>query len=145
MIPVVINYWAVVVCAIANMALGFAWFGPLFGKPWVAMMGWSQEEMQKGQEKMKKEGWKTYSLAFIGALVMACVLAHALIFAGLYFESDGIGAGLQAGFWMWLGFIAPVLLGSVLWEGKSWKWWVLMNGYYLVALLMMGSILALWV
>lgn len=144
MTPVVVNCWAILVCAIANIALGFAWYGPLFGKQWVALMGWTKEDMQKGQAKMQKDGWKTYLLAFIGSLVMAFVLAHSLIFASTYLGISGISAGLQAGFWSWLGFIAPITLGSVLWEGKSWKLWFLLNSYYLISLLISGSILAMW-
>ena len=45
---------------------------------------------------------------------------------------------------MWLGFIAPVTLGSVLWEMKSWKLWILNNAYYLVVLVVMGLIFTLW-
>lgn len=141
---VVVNYLAVVVAAIANMALGFVWFGPLFGKQWVAMMGWTPQQIEEGKEKMKKEGWKTYGLAFIGSLVMAYVLSHTITFASWYMEVEGIQAGLTSGFWNWLGFIAPVTLGAVLWEGKSWKLWLLMNSYYLLALLIMGSILVSW-
>ena len=32
--PVEINYLAVLVAAIASMALGFLWYGPLFGNQW---------------------------------------------------------------------------------------------------------------
>ena len=131
--------------AIANMALGFAWYGPVFGKQWVTMMGWSKEEMEKGKEKMQKEGWKTYLLAFISSLLMAYVLHHSIVFASSYFLIYGLNAGLMSGFWSWLGFIVPVTLSTVLWEGRSWKLWALNSGYYLVALLIMGMILALWV
>lgn len=141
---VVVNYGAVLVAAIANMVLGFLWYGPLFGKKWVALMGWTQEQMEAGKAKMQKEGWKTYGLAFIGSLLMSYVLAHFLVFASAYFGSSGISSGMMAGFWSWLGFVAPVTLGSVLWEGQSWKLWLLLNGYYLAALLIMGSILSLW-
>lgn len=50
----------------------------------------------------------------------------------------------MVGFWNWLGFVAPVTLGGVLWEGKPWKLWGLNNGYQLLSLLVMGVILALW-
>ena len=75
MVQVTINVWAVIVCAIANMALGFMWYGPLFGKQWVAMMGWTPEQMKMGQEKMQKDGWKTYLMAFVGSVIMAWILA----------------------------------------------------------------------
>lgn len=88
---------------------------------------------------------KLYALAFVGALVMSYVLAHSLVFASNYTGTYGISAGLMVGFWSWLGFIAPVTLGSVLWENKSWKLWAFNNAYQLVNLFIIGVILALWV
>lgn len=139
-----VNYLAVIVAAIAQMALGFVWFGPLFGKQWTALMGWSEAEMAAGKEKMKSEGWKTYGLQAIGSLVMAYVLAHVLVFASTYMQVSGFQAGLSSAFWMWLGFIAPVGLGVVLWDGKPWKLFFLQSGYYLVGLLVMGAIIGAW-
>ena len=136
-----INYVAVLVSAIASMALGFVWYGPLFGKQWMALSGMTQEKIQA--VKAKGMG-STYAIAFVGALVMSYVLAHALVFASAYMKAEGIQAGLAVGFWNWLGFIAPVTLGMVLWDGKPWKLWALINGYNLVSLLVMGIILAVW-
>lgn len=135
-----INYLAVLVAAVASMVLGGLWYGPLFGKMWMAQMGWAPERAQE----MKKGAGKGYAVQFIGSLVMSFVLAHALVFASSYLAVSGVSAGLTAGFWNWLGFIAPVTLGSVLWERKSMKLWLLNNSYYLVSLLMMGVILAVW-
>ena len=139
-----INYLAVLVAAISNMVLGFLWYGPLFGKQWTALMGWSEVEMAAGREKMKKEGWKTYSIQALAALVMAYVVAHYFVFASTYTNTFGIPGGLMVGFWSWLGFVAPVSLGVVLWDGKPWKLFFLQSGYYLVSLLIMGVIIALW-
>ncbi|MFZ2555569.1 MAG: DUF1761 domain-containing protein [Minisyncoccia bacterium] len=138
-----INYIAVIVAAIAQMALGFIWYGPLFGKQWTTLMGWSEAELKAGQEKMQKEGWKTYGLQLIGAVVMAYVLAH-VSYLALIYASSPFHAGISSAFWMWLGFIAPVMLGSVLWDGKSWKLFFLQSGYYLVGLLIMGAIIGSW-
>src|SRR3989344_4053159 len=135
MFSIYVNYIAIVVVAIANMFLGFLWFGPLFGKTWTRLMGWSQTQIEEGKAKMKKDGWKTYLLAFLGSLVMALVLGYFLVFTSYYLDITGISAGMQTGFFAWLGFVAPVTLGAVLWEGRPWKLWFLMNGYYLVALL----------
>lgn len=149
--PVPINYIAVFGAAVASMALGALWYGPLFGKPWVALMGWTPEEI----ETAKARGKRSYVLAALGSLIMAYVLAHSLVFASSYLMLDtsyvngsrtsaAINAGLMVGFWNWLGFIAPVTLGTVLWEGKSRKLWLLNNAYHLLSLLVMGVILALW-
>ncbi len=141
MVEVPINYLAVLVSTVAAMVVGFLWYGPLFGKPWMELSVFTQEKMEAA--KAKGMG-KSYFLMIIGALVMSYVLAHALIFASAYLHVEGIVAGLTAGFWNWLGFIAPVTLGTVIWEGKPWKLWFINAGYYLVALLVMGVILAVW-
>ena len=140
MVP--INYLAVLVSAVVSMVLGSLWYGPLFGKKWIAMMGWTEEQIKAGQAKGMG---KQYSIMFVGSLLMAYILAHAIVFAGSYLNTSGVPAGLMAGFWNWLGFIAPVTVGSVLWEGKSWKLWCLNNGYNLVCLLVMGIILSCWI
>lgn len=136
-----INYGAVLVAGIVAMVLGWLWYGPLFGKAWITMMGWTSESM----EAAKKNGMALqYSLMFVGSLVMAFVLDHSLIFAVGYLHMGGIAGALMGAFWNWLGFIAPVLLGSVLWEGKSWKLWWLNAGYYLVSLALMSIVLIMW-
>ncbi len=136
-----INYVAVGGAAFASMVIGFLWYGPIFGKKWMALSGITKEQIVAS----KKKGMaKQYALMFVGSLIMAYVLAHAFVFASTYMKVSGVMAGLSVGFWNWLGFIAPVTLGIVLWEGKPWKLWCLNNSYYLVSLLVMGSILALW-
>ena len=107
-------------------------------------MGWGEMTPEKMKE-MQKKARPAYAANFVGALIMAFVLSHALVFASSYLHESGISAGLQTGFWNWLGFIAPVTLGSVLWDGKPMKLWMINAGYYLVGLLIMGVILALWV
>lgn len=140
MVP--INYLAVLASALLSMVVGSIWFGPLFGKPWMKLMGFGKE----GMKNMKpNDMMKLYGIQLIGSLFMAFVLAHSLIFAKTYLGETGVSAGLQTGFWNWAGFVAPVTLGSVLWEGKSWKLWLLNNGYYLFLLLCMGVLLSLWV
>ncbi len=144
MVP--INYLGVIICVVAAMVLGWLWFGALFGKQWMAMMGWTPEKMDamKKDPNMKGMMMKSYALMTLGSLVMAFVLAHSIVFAGSYMHVSGISAGLQGGFWSWAGFVAPVTLGAVLWEQKPWKWWLLLNSYYLVNLHMMGIILGMW-
>lgn len=138
-----VNYLAILVAAVSNMALGFLWYGPLFGKAWSQLMGWGEMTPEKMAE-MQKKARPAYAASFVGALVMAYVLSHVLVFATTYMQVSGWMAGLSSGFWMWLGFVAPVTVGSVLWDGKPWKLWFINAGYYLVALLVMGAIIAAW-
>lgn len=137
--PVDINYLAVLVSAVASMVLGFLWYGPLFGKPWMKLMGWNPKKLSS--MKMKTNMSMSYGITFIGSLVMAFVLSHIVDYTQAATYLDGIMAGV----WVWLGFVATVTLGKVLWEGKSWNLYFLENGYQLVNLIVMGVILTLWV
>lgn len=136
-----VNYLAILLCTVLSMVLGSLWYGPIFGKPWMKLMGMKKESMKgiTGSEMAKLYGIQT-----IGSIIMAFVMAHSLVFASVYQNISGVSAGLQAGFWNWLGFVAPVTLTTVLWEGKSWKLWILNNGYFLVLLSMFGVILSVW-
>ncbi len=141
---VAVNYLGILACGIANMIIGFLWYGPLFGKPWADMMGFkfdSPEAMKEAQKKMMPG----YIASFLGALILAYTLSHSLTFASAYLNVAGAWAGLTAGFWNWFGFIVPVTVGIVFWEGKPWKLWFINAGYWLASLLVMGLILALWV
>lgn len=141
MVP--INYLAVLAAGIVSVILGFLWYGPLFGKPWMKLMGldkFSPEEMEKGKKMMPMNTF----IQFVASLVMIWILAHALIFADAYLGMSGWTAGVFVGFMNWLGFVASVTIGMVLWEGKPWKLWFILNGYNLVNLCIAGVILALW-
>ena len=138
-----INYLAVLASGISNIIVGFLWYGPLFGKPWASMMGLNFDSPEAMKE-MQKKAIPGYIGSFIGALVMAYVLSHSITFASSYMNVSGYGAGLSSAFWMWLGFIAPVTVGVVFWDRKPWKLWFINGGYWLVTLLIMGVILAVW-
>ena len=128
------NWVAIVVAAIAQFIIGWIWYGPLFGKTWMSMMGMSQQSM--GREGMGK----TMVLTFIGSLVTAVVLSMLVGWMG----AKTLGAGIAAGFWAWLGFVATVTLGGVLFAKMSWNLYILNNAYQLVSLAVMGAILARW-
>jgi len=129
-----VNWVAIVVAAIAQFIIGWIWYGPLFGKTWMSMMGMSQQSM--GREGMGK----TMVLTFIGSLVTAAVLSMLVGWMG----AKTLGAGIAAGFWAWLGFVATVTLGGVLFAKMSWNLYILNNAYQLVSLAVMGAILAKW-
>ncbi len=140
---VAINYWAVLVCGVASMVIGSLWFGPLFGKMWQKLMGWENVDPAKKAEMMKGIQ-KSYILAFVGALVMAYVLAHSIALAQDFYKSSDLSTVFSGAIWNWLGFMVPVILSSVLWEGKSWKMFLLNAGYYLIQLLVFALILVSW-
>ncbi|MBI1936110.1 DUF1761 domain-containing protein [Candidatus Woesearchaeota archaeon] len=132
----VINYLAVLVAALASMAIGMLWYGPLFGNMWKKLMNFTDRDMKK----MNMTAAQAMIFGFISTLVLSFVLAHFVD----YLNAITFRAALQVAFWIWLGFIATVMLGMVLWEGKPWKLYFLNAAYQLVSLAVMAVILALW-
>ncbi len=126
-----INYVAVLVAAVVNMVLGAFWYGPAFGKKWMALSGMSADKIEKDKSGMKK----LYLGAFLVSLLMAYTLAW---FVGV---ADTMNAALMTGFWLWLGFIATVTASDVLWKGEPKELWMLDNGYRLLAMLAMSAVL----
>lgn len=137
--PVVdVNYAAVLVASVASMVIGGLWYSPLlFGKAWTKLSGMTEKQLA---EAKKKGMAKSYIAAYVGSALMAYILAHFAKYAGAATPIEGA----MAGFWAWLGFVAPVLSGAVLWEGKPVKLYILNIAHYLVALLVMGAIVAAW-
>jgi hypothetical protein len=82
------NYLAILVAAISTVVLGFLWYGPLFGKPWMKLMDIDPSKMSK--EAMKGMN-KTYALMSIGSLVLAYVLSFTTEFAMTYTQTFGLG------------------------------------------------------
>lgn len=133
-----INLWAVLSAAVVSMLIGALWYSPvLFGNAWIKLSGISKEDIEKTKEK----GFgKTYLAAFGGVLITSYVMAHIID----YVQAATFLQGAETGFWLWLGFVAPVLLGIVLWEGKPVKLYLINAAQYLVSLTVMGGILAVW-
>ena len=133
--PVLINYLAVLICAIAAMMIGTVWYSVLFGKLWVKEQGISEEELKKGFNPAK-----TYSLTFIAHIVIAYALARLL----WYVDAQSIVEGLRLAFLAWLGFTATTMLINALYSKKSMKLLLIDSGYHLTVMLVMGIILAAW-
>lgn len=133
------NFLAILAAGLANMVLGFLWYGPLLGDQWAKAMGWqnlSSDALQKIYEKAK---W-AYPQTFVSGLLMIFVFAHVLS----AFHASSIAMGLQGAFWMWLGFVIPVKYGECLWANKSFKAFAIDAGYYLVMLSTASIILVMW-
>lgn len=130
-----LNYLAVLVAALISMVIGYLWYGPLFGRQWMALMGIKPGAVSGG------EMGKTYVFGFIAALVTAWVLAMFVDFTGARTATQGA----VTGFWVWLGFVATVTSASVLYERRPASLYVLNNGYQLVSLAVTGGLLAVWV
>jgi len=139
-----INYWAVIVSAIAFFVLGSFWYTDvLFGKAWRNSMGKTDEEFEK--ERVNTSMPKSFGLMFLGSLLMAFVMAHLVdLMAVVYPDSGNVELGLMTGFWVWFGYIASYVLTAVAFENRPWKYYFINTGYWLFGALIMGVILTAW-
>jgi len=129
------NHWAILVSAVIQWLLGAVWYSPaLFAKPWMAMV------------QLRADGSKNKSMivgmiaSFVGSVVTSLMLAHVVIWSG----AKSVAAGALIGFILWLGFLAAPLCASYIYEGRPFKLFAINTGYWLVALLVTGGLLAVW-
>lgn len=133
-----INYLAVLIAAVVSFFIGFVWYSFLFMKSWMKEMGIDESKAKTGK---KKSMGGSMLLNFVGTLVMVYVLA---MFTG-FLQTTTFVEGMILGFWVWLGFFAATtLLGSVLWEMRSWKLFAINGAYWLVNLAVSAGILSVW-
>ena len=129
-----VNLIPVFVSAVLYMVIGAAWYSSwAFGKSWQKMSGISESAMKEG-----------VSQALAGSFVAALVLAYVLSWVVSGFMANSFLSGMVISFWLWLGFMATVMLNSVLYERKPISLYSINAGYLLVALLFMGGVLAAW-
>lgn len=133
--PVHINPVAFIVAVVAKFIIGWLWFSPiLFLKPWQQLSGVTNEQMSGGMGK-------SITLWVIGSVLMAFVLAHAVRYAGAATAAQGAAVG----FFNWLGFVFVIILEEYAATKYSFKLVAIKTGGYLVELLVMGVIFAVWV
>lgn len=130
-----INYFAVLVCAVVPMVIGFLWYGPIFGKTWMSLVGKTEEEIKKDFNPAK-----TYGLTVIANFIVAYCLSR--LFS--YVDVSTIGEGLRLAFLCWLGFTASQFFINNLFEDKPIKLLLINVFYHLVVLLVFSVIIVLW-
>lgn len=145
MLPLLSLHWPAIVAAVlANIAIGFLWYGPVLGSAWMKEMG-MPPDFRPDPALLKRSMLLMVVSALSTAIVLACAIALARPSSwGLGQDwSDG-AYGLLIALTVWIGFYVPLLLNGVAWENRSWKLFAINAGYHLVALLAAGLILAHW-
>ncbi|MBK6768267.1 MAG: DUF1761 domain-containing protein [Ardenticatenales bacterium] len=133
-----VNWIAIVVCVVAAMALGFVWYGPLFGKLWLELMGWGNKNEAELKE-MQSKAMPGYAVMAVGAAIMALVL-HAVLHAT---AATTVAAAATVAAVLWLGFVATSTLGTAMFSDTDKRLWALTEGYVLVQMVVFAVILTL--
>lgn len=137
---IVINWWAIIVCAVASMVLGSIWYGPLFGKTWLRIIGASEMDIEKRKE-MQKKAMPLYFIQIILSIFQVWVLAY-------YIAGWVEASALTNALWIWAGFVMPTVAATAMWNNNprkiAWAQFLVQAGYQLVAFIMFALILGAW-
>lgn len=129
-----IDFFSVLSAGIVSLVIGFVWYHPrVFGGAWTRMTNLSPEQVEKGKRRMP-------IMAFFG-LLASMLAAYVLAYFGIAWAVFDVISAIELGFWCWLGFVAPTMLGTVLWEQKSIKLYLINALYWLVAFIAMAIVL----
>jgi hypothetical protein len=130
------NLWiGIVAAAVAGFAIGGVWYGPLFGKAWMAARGISPESAKDGANMPL-----IFGTTFLLNLWMAFMLTH--LFGTYDAEVDPHHKLVIAAIAV-LGFVIPAMGVNYLFSRVTLKLFLIDAGYWLVNFLAMGLILGL--
>ncbi len=129
-----LNGWAVLGAIVPTFIIGGLWYSPkLFMWPWLRMTGVAAEQFSRGLPR-----------ALLGDLVTSTIMALVLAWVLRSCGATSITEGLTITLCLWLGFTAPLLVGSVTYEHRPLKLFFINAGYRLACMLAMGVILTAW-
>jgi hypothetical protein len=138
--PLTINYLAVITGAVCSMALGALWYGPLFGKKWMEIIGVDAADPD-ARKKMQQSAGPLYIVQFVLTLFQVLVLSH------LIADTTRAG-GLERSLWIWAAFVIPTLSGAVMWTNEKtklkWARLLIQGGYQLILFIVFGVLLQFW-
>lgn len=127
-----ISIVAVVLVGISNMALGFFWYGPIFGKKWMKEVGLTEKEINEGPGM-------GYLFSFLGAMFMGAVTSLLVHRLGIVQATDGLVLGLVVG----LGYVGTTFLSNYIFANRSRALYLIDAGYQILAVVLAGLITSL--
>ncbi len=123
------NLLAIFVAAAAGFLVGGVWYGPLFGKAWMAENGFTEEQLKNANML------KIYGLTFAFSVLSAVFLGHLLAF----FDTSARATMMISG-GIALGYIVPAIGTNYLFSRRSGKLFAIDAGYWVVFYAVMGLV-----
>ena len=134
MLPVV-NWEAVVVAALLQMALGAVWYR-VFASPWTTLIGLKTEDMATPGPASGPR----YALALLASVVLAAAMGMLATLAHAVTPISGFKLGLLVG----LGFVVPAMWPNFVLGGRPFKLFAINVGYPLLSAVMQGLLFGSW-
>jgi hypothetical protein len=129
-----VNYWAVLVAAVANQIIGAVWYGGLFMNPWMAAVGVTKDSVDKSRAN------KGYLIAFICSLIRAYMLAILAYGLGV----NGWVPAIQFGLGIGLGIVFATMIPAYYFPNRPRSLLLIDGGHSLTAIVVASIIVSLW-
>ena len=128
-----VNLLACLGATVACMLLGMLWYGPLFGKQWMKLVGLKEEDCKEGMGKTMAMGLiNTYLTTFALGLLLIMMVPTSL--------TEAITYALIP----WFAFSAMGIISDSIWAKASWNLSFINVGYTFFMTLIMSSVLMAW-
>lgn len=141
-----INYFAIVLAAVASFLFGGVWYNVL-AKSWMAAAKLTPEDMyrQKGEAQRPSSEIEAspvpFIIAFVAQLVMAWVLAGLIGHLGP--GQVTLKGGLISALFVWGGFVMTTLATNHAFQGAKRMLTLIDGGHWLGVLLIQGAVIGL--
>ncbi|WP_395042913.1 DUF1761 domain-containing protein [Flavobacterium sp.] len=154
-----INFLAILLAAASTLVVGFIWYNPkVFGTIWMKETGVTMNPDEK--PNMVLIFGMSILYAFFIAFILQTVVIHQFGVLGLiggdetkalpsyvaFMKDYGnefryFGHGVLHGFLAGLFMILPVIGTNALYEKRSWKYVLVVGGFWIVCFMIMGGII----
>lgn len=126
-----VNLLAVFLATLSSFVIGGIWYGPLFGKAWMAAHDFTPEQLRQGFNPVR-----TYGITFVIGLVTAYTGAM-FIGSGVAWSTGALYGLVAGGVW-----VAGSIATNYQFENTGPLLLMINGGYHAVRLAAMGAILA---
>ncbi len=124
----------VLAAGVVSLIIGYVWYHPrVFGGIYLRLSQITPEMVEKGKRRMP--------LMAVGALLASMLAAYVMNYFGIAWGVYDIIGAVELGFWCWVGFVAPTMIGMVLWDQKPFTLYLLHVLHWLVAFVAMAIVL----
>lgn len=132
------NYVVILGGAILSMIVGALWYGPLFGKKWMEIIG--VDPAKEVTKEMQRQAMPLYLVQFVLTLLQVYILSNLITYTG--------GGGVWVAGFMWLGFVMPTIAGCAMWNNNptrlKWSQFLIQSGYQLSIFVLFGYLISTW-
>ncbi|HEY1805970.1 MAG TPA: DUF1761 domain-containing protein [Terracidiphilus sp.] len=121
----------VVIAAVIEWLLGALWYGLIFKKSWMAMVGFSETSKPKNG-----------ALGMVSSLIACLLLSYVIAFVVGWAGAMTFTEGAKLGIICWVGFMAPPLFTQHIFENRRANLFAINAAYWLLVMAIGGGLTA---